>query len=108
MQIKVRSRNLHEDNHERKQYQRFDKSQAQNQRELDERTRRRIASHSFASRRAYLTLACAASPAAIAIAKPAVMATQFVPGTALPPVCAKAGTAIEWLTPCLGRPAPSR
>ena len=78
--------NLHEDNHERKQYQRFDKSQAQNQRELDERTRRRIASHSFASRRAYLTLACAASPAAIAIAKPAVMATQFVAGTALPPV----------------------
>ncbi len=85
MQIKVRSRNLHEDNHERKQYQRFDKSQAQNQRELDERTRRRLASHSFASRRAYLTLACAAS-AAIAIAKPAVRATQFVPGTALPPV----------------------
>jgi hypothetical protein len=42
------------------------------------------------------TLDCpsAASPAASAIANPAVIATQFVPATAAVPPCANAGTAI--------------
>src|ERR1035441_4508825 len=36
---------------------------------------------------------CAANPAAIAMAKPEVIATQFVPPAAPPLVCANAGTA---------------
>lgn len=51
---------------------------------------RAIASHAAAPT---LPCPCAASPAAIAMAKPEVIATQFVAGPALQLVCAKAGTA---------------
>src|SRR3979490_2781186 len=100
---RTRLRDFHENNHEREQHQRLDEGQTQNQRHLNASPRRRIAPARFACRRrgaapAHAACAarpcpCAANPAAMAIAKPEVIATQLLEPAVPAPACANAGTA---------------